>query len=241
MSEDTREELLAQALGEMGISSTGEQRALMLRHLDLVEEKNKVMNLTRITDARTAAILHIVDSLLLLDGVNGAPTGAMLDIGTGAGFPGIPLAVMTGRGGLLIDSVGKKAAAVQEFLRVLGLDGRLQARQERAEELALKERGQYAVVVARAVSQLNTLVEYATPLLKKGGRLVVTKGNLTPEERTAGEAAATICGLRNVSRETFELPQGLGHREILTFEKFRGSQVKLPRKTGMAQHHPLGV
>lgn len=228
-------------LETVGISATGDQLALLDRHLRLVIEKNKELNLTRITDYQSAVVLHVVDSLLLLSAVDRAPRGPLLDLGTGAGYPGIPLAIMTNRPTLLIDSVGKKVAAVSEFVERLGLDDQVEARQVRAEELARTQHGRYAVVTARAVAQTNVLVEYAAPLLKMGGLLIAAKGRLTDEEFEVGQSAGRICGLKNVSRETFELSRNLGHREVLVFEKIGSPHIKLPRNVGMAKHHPLGT
>ena len=234
--------LLIDSLNGYGIACSEHQAELLLKHLDLVIEKNKVMNLTRIVDPAEAVYLHIVDSLLILAAepcISGS--GRLLDIGTGAGFPGIPLAVMTDLKAVLIDSVGKKITAVNEFVSALGLAKRVRCDAIRAEELARKSQNSFDYVVARAVSQTNTLVEYAAPLLKMQGSLIVCKANPSDEELSVASRAAQICGLENVSRETFELPQGLGHREILTYKKVRKSQIKLPRRTGLAQHEPLGL
>lgn len=220
--------------------ATREQWATLTRHLELVIERNRTMNLTRITGWDEAVCLHIVDSLLLQDAFAEAPAGAFLDIGTGAGYPGIPLAIVTGRKATLLDSVGKKAAAVREFVHELGLDERVRVEAARVEELARKERGRYAVVCARAVAQTGTLVEYAAPLLRRGGRLVAAKGHLSDEELARGNRVAKLCGMRMVSRETFELPAGMGHREVVSYERMGNPSVRLPRATGMAQHHPLG-
>ncbi len=221
--------------------ATKEQWRSLRRHLELVIERNRSVNLTRITSWDDAVCLHIVDSLLLQDAFAAAPAGAFVDVGTGAGYPGIPLAVVTGRKGTLVDSVGKKAQAVREFVDALGLTDQLRVESLRIEELARRERGRYAVVTARAVAQTGVLVEYAAPLLRKGGRLVVAKARPTDEELAVGDRVAKLCGMRRVSRETYELPHDLGHREIISYECVKNPSIKLPRATGMAQHHPLGV
>ena len=243
---DERTRRLVGLLDSLGIEIDEAQASKMLQHLDLVIEKNKEINLTRITDPDDAITLHVVDSLLLAPSVTKIGEKQkrrpkVLDIGTGAVYPGVPLHIATGCKTTLIDSVGKKINAVDEFIDRLGLDREhIEALHTRAEELAKDRRGQYDLIVARAVAQTNTLVEYATPLLKMGGRLVITKGNIGADEIKAGVTAAKTCGLRLVSRETIELPEDKGHREIICFEKVKGSSIKLPRNTGMAQHHPLG-
>ncbi len=233
-------EELSLALDEAGIATTQRQRELLALHLDLVIERNRVVNLTRITSVREAAYLHVVDSLLLLEAFSRAPEGPFVDMGTGAGFPGIPLAIVTGRPAVLVDSVGKKVAAVEDFVRELGLGDAVRAQACRVEDFARQNRNAFAAVTARAVAQTNVIVEYAAPLLARGGHLVVAKARPTAEEIEAGDRAARVCGLRRVSRETFSLPHDMGHREILVYQRTANSSVRLPRAVGMAKHHPLG-
>lgn len=241
---DTQEnnELLKRYLDEYHIDTDSEQRSLMLRHLDLVAEKNKVVNLTRIVDAHDAIVRHLVDSLLfmpLISGLSIRADSSFVDIGTGAGFPGIPLGVMCEAHGTLIDSVGKKVRAVEEFISQLGLQGTLEAKSIRAEDLARQQSERYDLVVARAVADLGVLVEYASPLLRRNGSLVVSKGQIAEDEIQRGMKTAALTGMRYVSRETYELPLGAGHREVLLFAKEHKSSVKLPRRTGEAKHNPL--
>ncbi|MGN0070526.1 MAG: 16S rRNA (guanine(527)-N(7))-methyltransferase RsmG [Atopobiaceae bacterium] len=219
-----------------------EQCNLLLRDLDLVEETNRHVNLTRITDPESAVTLHVVDSLTLLPRFLESQKKThlpYLDLGTGAGFPGIPLAVMSSSQGLLIDSTQKKISAVADFIEKLGLDDRIGADAVRAEELALTHKRQFGTVVARAVAPLSVLIEYASPLLCRHGALVVSKGQLSDEEYDDSLYAAELCGMDFVSRETIELPRDMGHREILVYTRERNPQIKLPRRAGMAQHHPL--
>ena len=230
-----------QALSETEIEVTERQCELLSRHLDLVLSYNERLNLTRITNPVEAAYLHVADSLLLLNAVEFAPRGVLLDMGTGAGFPGLPLAIVTGRKAVLADSVRKKVVAVDEFVRELGLERRITTEATRVEELARRRKRDFAVVTARAVAQANVLVEYASPLLCHGGRLVVAKARPSMDEMAAADRAAKLCGMKRVSRETFELPGDRGHREVIVYERVGNPSVKLPRNTGMAQHHPLGV
>ena len=235
-------ETLDSYLESFGIATTRQQRELLLQHLDLVVEKNKVMNLTRIVDDREAIIRHLVDSLLLVPSIEGAAAGqeiSFVDVGTGAGFPGIPLGIVRKWNGTLIDSVGKKVRAVSEFIASLGLEDRLTAESVRAEDLARHQSERFDIVTARAVADLGVLVEYASPLLKAGGALVVSKAQIASDEIARGDKTGKIVGLQRVSRETYELPEDQGHREILTYKKTTKSKVKLPRQTGMAKNKPL--
>ena len=223
---------------DVGVTIDEEQEKKLLNHLDLVIKKNEVMNLTRITNRSEGIILHVLDSLTFVPLVS-KTSGKVLDIGTGAGFPGIPLAIATGRDVFCIDSVGKKTDAVSSFARDLGVDN-CKAEHIRAEELARREGQSFGCVVARAVDKLSSLVEYASPLLCDGGRLVVSKGNLTDEEYEACEKASEICGMRILERTAFELPQKMGHRELIVVERSQKPSIALPRQNGKAHRVPLG-
>ena len=223
---------------EFGISASRDDLTLCLDHLDLVIEKNKVMNLTRITDYDDALILHILDSLLFLPALESAIQGPLLDMGSGAGFPGIPLAIVSRRPTVLIDSVGKKVHALTSFIEHLELQD-VCAVHDRLENFALAHRHEFAVVTARAVASLPILIEYAAPLLAMRGVLVVSKGNPSDEELHAGSAAAKICGMKYLNSISYDLPHDAGHRQILVYERVADPSIKLPRAIGMAKKTPL--
>ena len=236
------EKKLAVLLTDYGIKASEKQVHGLLKHLDLVIEKNKVVNLTRITNVDDALVLHILDSLLplALPEVSERLSKAYLDMGTGAGFPGIPIGLLSGSQGVLIDSVGKKISAVNEFCSELGLEN-VHGEHGRLEELAVTHRNEFSLVFARAVAQANVLVEYATPFLAKNGLLVLEKANPEMSEINASNKAAKICGLRMLEPVEFELPDNLGHRTILLYVKDNQPSIKLPRRTGLAKQSPLGV
>lgn len=243
MADPTHEELADQLIYELSqfeIDCSHTQADLLIRDLELVLEKNKVVNLTRIEALRDAVTLHLVDSLVPLGTKTFKPSEGLrfLDIGTGAGFPGIPLVIMTGMEGLLIDSVGKKVTAVNEFIHELSLTS-CKAEAIRAEVLAQRVPGSFDYVFARAVAQSNVIIEYAAPLLKLGGSLILEKANLSESELQNANYASQICGLQRLSRDSLEFPRGLGHREILTYQKVAKPHIKLPRANGMAKKHPL--
>lgn len=212
----------------------------LVSHLDLVVEKNRSLNLTRITSPEEAIRLHLLDSLAVLHSLVDAPPGPVMDLGTGAGFPGIPIALTTNRPVVLVESVKKKAAAVSEFCSALGLDERVRVLPLRAEEVAALEPRSASVVVARALTALPSLLELAAPLLVPGGVLVALKARPEPEEITAGDRVARIVGFDPASIERMELPGGDEQRTILTYRMARTSSVALPRRTGLAQKEPLG-
>ncbi|HET6350627.1 MAG TPA: 16S rRNA (guanine(527)-N(7))-methyltransferase RsmG [Coriobacteriia bacterium] len=222
---------------ELSISVSEEDAQALLDHLVWLIETNRTHNLTSITDLGEGMRLHIVDSAAALPEIDGAPDGDLLDIGTGGGFPGVPLAILTGRHAVLLDSVGKKVRLVAEYAESVGLE--IDIAPIRAEEHASVAPGRYAVVVARAVSALPSIVELAAPLLKNGGRFIALKGPISPEELKRGDAAAKKCGMRRLSARNLKLPQAHEDRTIVAYEKVGPPLVRLPRRVGMAQKQPI--
>jgi len=215
------------------------QERLLRKHLEWVLNTTRIHNLTAIIDADEAWRLHVIDSLAALSGVDEAPPGPLLDIGTGGGFPGVPLAVMSGRETVCLDSVKKKIQVLKEFLRSDAGYHNIRTCDQRAEERAIDEPNAYAVVTTRAVSQLNSIVELAAPLLMEGGICICLKGNVTPEEIAAGDAAAHRCGLERKQIRNYTLPGGHEARCIVEYLKVAEPEITLPRRTGVAQKRPL--
>lgn len=209
------------------------------RHLDLVMAANETTNITRITSREEAYILHIEDSLVGLPELNEAPSGRYGDMGSGAGFPGIPLALVSGRETVLIESIGKKASALETFLSDLGISGTVSVYNGRVEELALSEPHSFAAITARALSQLPSLMELASPLLMMGGRLICYKAHVGEEEFTHARSIEKKTGLALVSDRDLYLSDGETYRRIIVFEKRKEPTVTLPRRNGMAQKRPL--
>lgn len=223
---------------DMDVEIHRELAAACVQHLLMVAEENKKMNLTRITDLDEAVVLHLVDSLILSPLLDDAPSGSFLDMGTGAGFPGIPLVLASGREAVLLDSVGKKVAAVSGFCDALNLD-RVDCVHARLEDYAAQRKHSFAAVVARALAPMPTLIEYAAPFLIPHGCFIVTKGNPSPDEIASGEKAAAICGLKCIHHSEIDLPAQLGHRTLFVFERVSKPTRKLPRAVGQAKKNPL--
>ena len=215
------------------------QRGLLDKHLELVIEENKVTNLTRIVDWESAQVLHVEDSLAGLPEVEEALEGPYLDMGSGAGFPGIPLAIMTGRETLLADSVGKKTRALDSFAAELGIDDIVSTYHGRIEDLALQQPNRFSLVTARALSSLASLLELASPLLAKGGRLVCYKTHSESEGLEHAREIARKLGMEFVSSRGFTLSDGETSRAIIVFRKRCNPSMKLPRRVGMAQKKPF--
>lgn len=206
-------------------------------YLELVIEKNKDLNLTRIDTKEKGMLLHIEDSLSCLEEFK-RQEGEFLDIGTGGGFPGVPLAIATGRTGVLIDSVQKKARAVQEMIEKLELENQIQARGIRSEELALEKGEEFTTVVARAVSSLPAVMELATPLLVPGGELIALRGKKDEVDLEDINHIADKLGLELISRRHIYISETY-ERTIYVFKKVSQTSIKLPRRKGMAQKRPL--
>lgn len=215
-----------------------EKQNLVLSHLDLVREANKSVNLTRITSREEGIVLHIEDSLSALPEINNAPSGLLGDIGSGAGYPGIPLAIATGRRTTLIDARMKKMGIMSSIIEQLGLSDQLETYAGRAELLARMEPGKYSAVTARALARLSVLLELASPLLKKHGQLVCYKAKLEEEELEHAKGVAGLVGMKLVSDRSFALCEEY-ERRILVFEKYCKPSISLPRREGEAQKNPL--
>ena len=226
-------------LGELTVVASPEQVDLLARHLQLVADANQRVNLTRLIEPRDTVRLHTGDSLTILGDVADGPPGRMVDMGSGAGFPGLPLAIMTGRSTVLLDSVGKKVRELATMIVDLGLSDSVTARASRAEALARAEPAGFAIVTARALAELPAIVELASPLMQQGGVLVCMKGNPSRSEAARGRETAAIVGMEQEAIREFDLPGGAGHRTVIIYRKTGSPTVPLPRREGLAQHNPL--
>lgn len=180
-------------------------------HLELIEETNRFMNLTRITGPREAAIKHVLDSVLPWRLFVTAKT--VLDAGTGAGFPGIPLSVvLPDTQFVLAESVQKKARFVAMAVQKLGI-GNVTIRPERAEDVLKSER--FEMVTGRAVAPLSRALPLFAPTLKRGAHVLLYKGPDVEEEIGAAAAESRKRGIRISVVERYELPEKYGHRSIV--------------------------
>lgn len=167
-------------------------RSALAAHVRLMLAWNEAINLTAIIDPAAIARRHVADSLAAVPVLRDGPSDRIVDIGSGAGFPGLPLAVVHPWRVTLADSVGKKAAFLRTAVAAMDLENRVSVRTARAETL---ERGAWDIVTARAVGSVADLVEIGLPLLRPGGRLVVWKrGDLADEFAAADRAARTMGG-----------------------------------------------
>lgn len=233
-------EILAARGAEAQLSFTEEQLAQFTRYYELLVETNKVMNLTAITEPEEVAVKHMVDSLLAYeDGMQGK---TLVDVGTGAGFPGVPLKIYCPSLKVtLVDSLGKRLRFLQQVIDELGLKG-IRCEHLRAEDAgrSKKHREQYDYVTARAVARLSVLSEYCLPLSKKGGQFIALKGSRFAEEIEEGEAAVKILGGKIISAEPVKLPGLDDGRAIIKIAKIKATPAQYPRKAGTPEKQPLG-
>ena len=220
------------------IDITDEQEELLMADLHAIMQINETMNLTRILSEEGGIVLHLEDSLTGLPFINEAPEGLYADLGTGGGFPGIPLCIMTGRNTVLVDSVQKKVRALEGVAEELGLGDSISGYGGRIEDLARQRKGHFAVLTARALSSLPSLLELAAPLLRKGGRLLCYKAQPSAEEVQGAIDLEEMLGMKLISRSDFKLSDG-STRCMFVFEKFARARIKLPRRVGQAQKSPL--
>lgn len=209
------------------------------QYLDEMIEVNHKINLTNIKTTAEADLLHIEDSLAVLPEMEQAPVGLYGDMGSGGGFPGVPLALETGRQTILIDSVQKKMKAVQGILEHMGIDNQISTYSGRIEELAKEMPERFAVLTARALSRSVSLLELASPLLQPGGHLICLKSHTTDEELDAAQSVEKETGMTLASRRQYYLSDGETYRETIVFQKASTPSIKLPRRIGMAQKKPL--
>lgn len=226
-------ELLKSYLAQIGVSLDDDKIAKLLAYCDMVLETNKQFNLTAITDMNEFLIKHIADSLV---GVSEIPNGAhLLDIGAGAGFPSMPIAIARDDVRVTaLDSTAKKMRFVEDSAKSIGLDN-LKTVSGRAEEQTGLF-GKFDVVTARAVSSLSILLELSMPLLKAGGRFLAYKTD--ESELPYAMNALKALGAKHVRTKSTQLPNG-DSRAILVFEKVSKTPPQYPRKYGVIKKKPL--
>ena len=229
-------ELLLQGLSELGLDVS--RAETLERFSSLLLEKNQVMNLTAITEPDAVAQLHLLDSAALLPFVD--LTGkTVVDVGTGAGFPGMPLRILEDDFDLtLLDSLGKRVKWLSEVCDELQLK-RVQCVHARAEEFAMQHREQFDIATSRAVAQLSILSELCLPLIKVGGQFVAMKSVDTEEEITAAKSAIKTLGGRIVKVEDYNIPTSDVVHRLVLIEKVSPTPRAYPRAFAKIKKAPL--
>lgn len=219
------------------ISITEDQAKLFYQYMVLLVEWNEKINLTAITEPEEIILKHFIDSLTILPFIE--ENKKILDIGTGAGFPGIPLKIVSPSSNVtLLDSLNKRILFLNEVMKELSLEN-IYAVHGRAEDFAHDNRENYDIVVSRAVARLNVLLEYMLPLTKIGGKAICMKAFDVEEELKEAKKAIQILGGELEKIEEIKLPETDIVRKIIIIRKIKSTPNQYPRKAGIPVKKPI--
>ncbi len=230
-----------QALVNVRLSSA--QMEAFKRYENELLDWNSQFNLTAIRDAEGIRVKHFLDSLTCLAVLRDLPHTRIIDIGTGAGFPGIPLKIMLPSVRLtLLESVGKKADFCRHVVKTLKLEG-VDVVQVRAEEAGQMPayREKYDWAIARAVAGLPVLAEYLLPFVRVGGRMLAQKGDSGPAEAHSAAPALQLLGGRLKQLTPVYLPGVVEDRYLVVIDKIAATPAQYPRRAGVPSKKPLGI
>lgn len=230
-----------QELNELGVRLNDIQKEQFDRYYELLVEWNRVMNLTGITDYDEVNLKHFTDSITIvrINNMENVPT--LIDIGTGAGFPGLPIKIAFPHiKVILLDSLNKRIKFLDKVIEELNLDN-VFTLHGRAEDYAKKVeyREQFDTCVSRAVANLSTLSEYCLPFVKEGGNFISYKSAESDEEISHSEKAINLLGGKINRVEKFVLPGSDMRRALVKIDKVKSTPKKYPRKAGMPGKEPL--
>ena len=231
---------LARDAARVGVHLDSAALELCRRYADLLIERNTTTNLTAITAPADIAVKHFLDSFTAVAVRTWNGRERIIDVGSGAGFPGLALRIALPRTRLtLVESMGKKARFLEEVTSALGL-GDVDIRNERAETLAHARRDRYDVGTARAVGTLGAIVEYLLPFLRVGGDAIAWKGRVDGELASAKKACASIGGEIVTITPTAELGLAavLPGRSLVLIRKIRETPSRYPRSAAEAKRRP---
>ena len=237
----TNEQMLSQGANELNIELTPDIAQAMLKYMDFMLEWNEKVNLTTITQPEEVIIKHFLDSLTLIATVEIGSNSKIIDVGTGAGFPAIPLKLVRPDIKLtMLDSLGKRVNFLKEACAHVGIKG-AECLHGRAEDLAQNPdyREKFDIATARAVAGLNVLCEYCLPFVKVGGHFLAMKGPDVMEELKAAEKAISVLGGKINAVKSFKLPFSDITHSIVVIEKIKKCSTSFPRKAGKPSKEPI--
>jgi len=228
-------------LKELGISLSPFQIRQFLTYYEMLVTWNEKMNLTAITEYEEVMKKHFIDSISLIKAYDVSQNKRLIDVGTGAGFPGLALKIAYPNLQVtLLDSLQKRVQFLDAVIEELHLEG-IETFHGRAEDYAKKPefREQFDLSVSRAVANLSTLTEYCLPFVKIGGKFISYKSEKISEEQDAAKNAIEILGGKVSGQISFQLPQSDIYRNLFVIEKVKSTPKKYPRKAGLPGKEPL--
>lgn len=234
-----KERRISGAFKGIDLELTEKQVGQFVRYYELLIEKNKVMNLTTITEFDDVIVKHFLDSLMICRFVK--LKGKLIDVGTGAGFPGIPLKIFyPDLQIVLLDSLNKRVRFLNEVIQNLGLTD-IEAVHGRAEDLGKQNlyREQFDFCVSRAVANLASLAEYCLPFVKVGGYFIAYKASDIQEELDAGMRAVDVLGGKVEEKIDLKIPGTDVSRCLIKIRKERKTDKRYPRKAGTPGKEPI--
>ena len=238
--------ILTNTLKNYNLSLSDEQLSQFEAYFNFLHEYNQHTNIVSSADEKTVIIKHFIDSIslnILKEKFHLPDNSKIIDIGSGGGFPGVPLIIMNQEWKLCaVDSIGKKTKFIELLAKKLGVDDRVEILTARAEELGQNTayREKFDIAVSRAVCQLNTLCEYCLPLVKKDGYFIAYKSKLVNEELKQSEKAISIIGGKFIETAPYLLPdEEAVERNLTVIKKIKTTPAQYPRKTGIPKKNPL--
>ena len=234
-------EIFESKLNELGITLTDNQKEQFVKFYELLVEWNKVMNLTGITEYEEVNEKHFVDSLSIVKAIDINKVETVIDVGTGAGFPGIPLKIAFPHlNVVLLDSLNKRIKFLNAVIDELGLQD-IKTIHGRAEDFAkqVDYREQFDLCVSRAVANLATLSEYCIPYVKKDGLFVPYKSGEIEDELEQSKKAVHVLGGKIQDVVKFQLPGSEIGRSFVIINKLQNTAKKYPRKAGLPSKEPI--
>ena len=238
MEKETWKQTLKEQAGKIDVILKEEQLEKFYSYMELLTEWNEKMNLTAITQPYEILQKHFIDSLTILPYLES--NQKVIDVGTGAGFPGIPIKIANNEISVtLFDSLGKRISFLDEVIQELALS-KMDTHHIRAEEAGKSKmfREQFDIAVSRAVAPLATLVEYLLPLVKIGGKCICMKTNKGEEIENSDKAISTLGGEIETIKE-FTLPQSDIKRTLIIIKKIEKTPNQYPRKPGTPSKQPI--
>lgn len=228
-------------LGNLQISLTDEQINQFLIYYEMLVEWNEKMNLTAITEYEDVMKKHFIDSISLIKAYDVSKSVTVIDVGTGAGFPGLALKIAYPNLKVtLLDSLNKRIQFLNAVIETLGLSD-VETVHGRAEDFAKpdKLREKFDLCVSRAVANLSTLSEYCLPFVKVRGQFISYKSEKIVEEMESAQKAISLLGGKVVNQVEFQLPDSDIYRNLFVIEKCKETPKKFPRKAGLPSKEPI--